>query len=74
MQGANLRGHGTRNGTSRENGCLDSGHEGWSQREDGGQSKENGVESGNDAVRSGASESPYGRGRSEIFVNNEEAA
>jgi hypothetical protein len=51
MQEANFREHGTRNRTSREDGCLDSGHEGWAKREDGlptsdrGQSRENGAES-----------------------------
>jgi hypothetical protein len=35
MQGAKFRGRGTRNGTSREVVCLDSGHEWWPKREDG---------------------------------------
>jgi hypothetical protein len=68
MQGANLSGHGTRNGTAREDGSLDSEHEGWLKREDGlprsdrGQYREDEAESRNDAVHSRGSESPYGRG------------
>jgi hypothetical protein len=43
-------------------------------KNDGDQSGEDGAESKIDAIRSGTSGDPYGRGRKEIFGNNEEAA
>jgi hypothetical protein len=80
MQGANPRGTGTRNGTSIEDGCLDSRYEGWPKigdrlpRRDGGQSRDDGAETRKDAVRSGASGGPYGTSRSENWHRAKDAA